>query len=53
LDLSERVKDLVSFRNLLVHRYGKIDENREFKSIVEGTPDISLFVSCVIKFLKK
>jgi len=28
--LSARLEDMVSFRNLLVHRYGKVDDSRAY-----------------------
>src|SRR3989344_1651894 len=39
-----KIKDLISFRNLLVHRYGKIKEDLEYTNISENSEDIILFV---------
>lgn len=50
--LSEKIKDLISFRNLLVHRYGKLDEKEEFIHIQENHPDIKKFIEGIEHFLK-
>lgn len=50
--LSEKIKDLISFRNLLVHRYGKIDEIEEFENIVENHEDILKFIKEISSNLK-
>ena len=52
-DVAARIMDLISFRNLLVHRYTKIDENLEFSTIKEEHPDIISFVKEIEKFLTK
>src|SRR3989338_7536195 len=31
--ISDKIQDLLSFRNLLVHRYGKVDEDVEYSNI--------------------
>ncbi len=51
--LKEKVADLISFRNLLVHRYGKVDEKLEFENIKENHEDILEFVRCIEEFSKK
>ncbi len=50
--LKEKVADLISFRNLLVHRYGKIDEKLEFENIKENHEDILEFVKRIELFNK-
>jgi uncharacterized protein YutE (UPF0331/DUF86 family) len=47
-----KIKDLVSFRNLLVHRYGKLDEKEEFTHISENHKDIEKFIEEIDKYLK-
>lgn len=42
--LAGKIKDLVSFRNLLVHRYGKIKADLEYNNISENSEDIIFFV---------
>jgi uncharacterized protein YutE (UPF0331/DUF86 family) len=52
-NLSGKIQDLIFFRNLLVHRYGKIDENLEFNNLKENHEDIILFAKEIEKFLVK
>tara|TARA_Y100000310_G_scaffold220239_1_gene221703 strand:- start:508 stop:942 length:435 start_codon:yes stop_codon:yes gene_type:complete len=42
--LSAKIQDLISFRNLLVHRYGKIDDDLEYENIEDNNKDVVLFV---------
>lgn len=51
--LSLKICDLISFRNLLVHRYGKINEKQEFDHIIDNYDDIKDFINEIILFLKK
>lgn len=51
--VSLKIQDLVSFRNLLVHLYGKIDEKQEYHNILENQEDILDFVREVKAFLKE
>ncbi len=50
--LAGKIKNLVSFRNLLVHRYGKIKEDLEYENISENQEDIILFVKEIEADLK-
>ncbi|MBI2666018.1 DUF86 domain-containing protein [Candidatus Woesearchaeota archaeon] len=50
--LGEKIKDLISFRNLLVHRYGKIDVEREYETIQEDHGDIQEFIKEIDTHLK-
>ncbi len=50
--LAIKIKEFVSFRNLLVHRYGKIDLEREFNSISENHEDILGFIKEVKKLVE-
>ena len=43
-DVSERMKDARKFRNVLVHRYGRIDERKSFDNIKDNREDFRLFV---------
>lgn len=40
------------FRNILVHRYGEIDDALAFKILTEKLNDFNLFIDLVNKFLK-
>ena len=51
--VSKQIQDLISFRNLLVHRYGKIREREEYETIIENHGDILAFASEVKKFLHR
>ncbi len=50
--LSNQVKDLVSFRNLLVHRYGKVDQKEEYENINHNHTDVLRFVKEIETYLK-
>jgi uncharacterized protein YutE (UPF0331/DUF86 family) len=50
--LSERLQRMVGFRNLLVHRYTKIDIKRVFEIMKKDAKDIVEFVKVILKFLK-
>ncbi|HLC71460.1 MAG TPA: HepT-like ribonuclease domain-containing protein [Candidatus Nanoarchaeia archaeon] len=51
--LAKKMKDLVRFRNLLVHQYAKIDEKREYESISEDHQDVVDFIKEIDAFLRK
>lgn len=48
-----KIREMKSFRNILVHRYGDIDDKRAFISIKEGLRDFALIINEIEKFLKK
>ncbi len=50
--MAQKIKDLKGFRNFLVHRYGKIDDEIAFKDINQGLPDFTAFKEEIQKFLK-
>jgi len=45
--LSERLEDMVSFRNLLVHRYGKVDDSRAYHYMKEEIEDMYEFAETI------
>jgi|SRR3989338_9415278 len=49
--LAAKIKDLISFRNLIVHRYGKIEPHKEYTSISENHKDIPLFVKEIQRYV--
>lgn len=51
--MGEKVKEMKGFRNFLLHRYGKIDDEVAFKDIKKGLPDFELFKKETLTFLKK
>ena len=50
---SLKVQDFISFRNLLVHRYARIDESKEYQSLSTEHQDIIAFVKEVETYLKR
>ncbi len=51
--LSERLEDVVGFRNLLVHRYGKVDDSRAYHYLNEEIDDLYEFAEAMEKFISK
>lgn len=51
-NMGKKIKELKGFRNFLVHRYGKIDDEIAFKDIQKGISDFHLFKNEILQFLK-
>lgn len=51
--VADRLKDMVGFRDLLVHRYAKIDDEQAYKNFREGVKDFYIFVETAEKFLNE
>ncbi len=51
--LSESLEDMVGFRNLLVHRYGKVDDSRAYQYLNEEIDDLYEFAEAIEKFISK
>jgi uncharacterized protein YutE (UPF0331/DUF86 family) len=49
--LSAKLQEMAQFRNLLVHRYGKIDTRRIFIIMSEDINDVKGFVKMVLKYI--
>ena len=49
--LEARLEDMVSFRNLLVHRYGNVDNSRAYKYLTEDIDDLYEFAEAINKFV--
>lgn len=47
------IKDMKRFRNLLVHRYGEINDEIAFETISEGLNDFDLIIKEIENVLKK
>ena len=41
------------FINILVHRYGEINDNLAYETITEGLKDFEFFINEINNFLKK
>jgi len=46
------VKEMKKFRNILVHKYGKIDDEKAFENIQEGIKDFEVIINEIEVFLK-
>ncbi len=51
--LNERLSEMARFRNLLVHRYGKIDDRRLFRILNENVDDLHEFVEEIQIYLEQ
>ncbi len=45
--------DMKGFRNILVHRYGEIDDEKVFEILSERLADFEKFKEQILKFLKQ
>jgi len=52
MKLSARLEDMVSFRNLLIHRYSKVDDSRAYHYLKEEIADISDFILTIEKLIE-
>ena len=52
-ELATKLEDMARFRNLLVHRYGEIDNRRVLEVIKHNLKDIEEFEKEIEKFLKE
>ena len=51
--MKEKLKAMKGFRNILVHRYGKIDDRIAFNILKENIKDFWLFIEKIEDFLRK
>ena len=51
-NLASRLEDMAGFRNLLVHRYGDVDNLRVLDTIKNDLDDVLLFEKEIIQFLE-
>lgn len=47
-----KIKEMKGFRNILVHRYGDLDDKLAFENIKSGLDDFELFIKEIESFLK-
>jgi len=52
-ELAIKLEDMARFRNLLVHRYGEIDNRRVLEIIKHNLKDIEEFEKDIEEFIKK
>lgn len=48
-----RLREMKAFRNILVHRYGRIDDRISFRILNEHISDFQEFVQVIEEFLKR
>lgn len=51
--MGKKLRLMKGFRNILVHRYGKIDDTLAFKILTESISDFYDFIKEIEKFLEK
>lgn len=51
--IMDLIREMKRFRNILVHKYGKIDDKKAFENIKEGLKDFELIVKEIEGFLAK
>jgi len=52
-DLATKLEDMARFRNLLVHRYGEVDNRRVLEIIKHNMKDIEEFEKAIAKFIRE
>lgn len=48
----QKMKEMKGFRNLLVHRYGSVDDNKVFRFLSEDIEDFRIFIEDIKTVLK-
>ena len=51
-DISDKIRRMKGFRNIVVHRYGKIDDRIAFSILIDNIDDFNRFSDAVENFLK-
>jgi len=51
-ELATKLEDMARFRNLLVHRYGEIDNERVLEIVKRNLGDIQEFEKEIAKFIE-
>lgn len=52
-DTAETIKQLKGFRNIIVHRYGTIDDKLAFELISNNLEDFDKIIGCIKKIIEK
>jgi uncharacterized protein YutE (UPF0331/DUF86 family) len=52
-EMGEKIKEMKSFRNILVHRYGEIEDEIAYEEIKNGLEDFEKFEKEIEEFLQK
>ncbi|MBI4152741.1 DUF86 domain-containing protein [Candidatus Woesearchaeota archaeon] len=51
--LAKKIREMKGFRNVLVHKYGEIDDRKTHHFLTTELPDFQLFEKEIRQFLKK
>ncbi|MHA1352030.1 MAG: type VII toxin-antitoxin system HepT family RNase toxin [Candidatus Heimdallarchaeaceae archaeon] len=52
-EITEKIRKMKSFRNILVHRYGKINDELVFELLKEDLEDFFIICDSIVEFLRK
>ena len=50
--LAKKIQEMKGFRNVLVHKYGEVDDERVYTYLSEELEDFEVFEREIVKFLK-
>lgn len=50
-DLASKLTQMVGFRNILVHEYGRIDRKRVYEALTHNLKDLEEFQKQIVEFL--
>lgn len=50
--LSTRLEELIGFRNLLVHQYGRVDDSKAYSFLKEDSKDFYEFIESIDKYME-
>ncbi|NWG09895.1 MAG: DUF86 domain-containing protein [Nitrososphaerales archaeon] len=50
--MASKLRRMRSFRNILVHRYGRVEDELVYKVLTKKLEDFGVFVKDIIVFLK-
>jgi len=50
--LSSRLEELIGFRNLLVHQYGRVDDSMAYSFLYLESKDLYEFIDVIDKYIK-
>lgn len=52
-NLNKILKEIKGFRNILIHRYGDVDDKRVYDMLSNNLKDFDIFIKTISDFLKK
>ncbi len=50
--MAKKIREMKGFRNILIHKYGELDDRRAYKFLTEELDDFILFEKEIKKYLK-